>query len=298
MRPLRKLSIQFTTGFRVLAPSQSRDDLTTRAMCLRMQSLLTWVPVALALLIVGASDAHGRDPRPVDSSGYSHDRFGVEPKELMRDYGSFIVSFDSDDDDDGDGGPDNWGIPVWVAHEIKAFNEGSCIKTGPRPKWFTDTRLAAQGVAPRDATYVYSRTFRKLHPDWYVRGHLAMKFLAERMGPDAAWNTHTLLNAVPQRQSFNAGPWLELEELTGAWAQRFGAVWIITGPIIIDGKPSAFIGEEGEIPAAIPDALFKIVVRDSGVLPEALAFIYPQVGPGYQSGRVRRQTSSSHRSTK
>jgi endonuclease G len=52
---------------------------------------------------------------------------------------------------------------------------------------------------------------------------------------------------------------------------------------VIDGTPSGYIGEEGELPVVIPDALFKIVIKEGGDpdQPEVLAFLYPQVGPGY-----------------
>ncbi len=69
------------------------------------------------------------------------------------------------------------------------------------------------------------------------------------------------------------------------FARDNGSVWVITGPIIINGIPSGYIGEtdKGEFSVAIPDALFKIVVKDSEEpdTPDVLAFIYPQVGPGY-----------------
>ncbi|MDE0706035.1 MAG: DNA/RNA non-specific endonuclease [Rhodospirillaceae bacterium] len=236
--------------------------------------------VLAILLFIPAADA--RELKEVDWGKHRHDRFDIEPKEVMRDYGSFIVSFDSADDDNGDGTADSWAIPVWVMHEVRRVTV-PCIKTIRRPKWFTDKGLAQQRIAPYDATYQYSRKWRDNHPDWYERGHLASKLLVERMGPEAAWNTFTLLNAVPQRRNFNKGPWFYLEIMTGAWAQRYGWVWIAAGPIIVDGKPSGHIGQGSEIPAAIPDALFKIVARQaSGTdIPEVLAFIYPQVGPGY-----------------
>ena len=110
-----------------------------------------------------------------------------------------------------------------------------------------------------------------------------MKLLDERLGEDAEWNTHTFYNAVPQRQIFNAGIWQDLENFTGAWAQHFGAAWIVTGPIFADRHTFAQLGDEGEFPVAIPDALFKIVIKEGSDpgRPDVLAFIYPQVGPGY-----------------
>jgi endonuclease G len=138
---------------------------------------------------------------------------------------------------------------------------------------------------PEDSSYRTTNAFRTKHPSWFARGHLAMKLLAERLGADAEWNTHTFYNAVPQRQSFNAGIWLDLEYRTGAWAQHYGNVWIVTGPIFADRHAYAFLGDPGEFPVAIPEALFKIVIRESGIpnRPNFLAFIYPQVGPGYTS---------------
>ena len=69
--------------------------------------------------------------------------------------------------------------------------------TGNRPAWFTDNGLKNQGFAPTDDTYKYLKAFRKAHPNWYVRGHLCMKLHAARISPEAEWNTHTMLNAVP-----------------------------------------------------------------------------------------------------
>ena len=51
--------------------------------------------------------------------------------------------------------------------------------------------------------------------------------------------------------------------------------------------PYAFLGQENEIPVAIPDALFKIVIKEgeNPSRPDVLAFIYPQVGAGYYRGK-------------
>ena len=54
-------------------------------------------------------------------------------------------------------------------------------------------------------------------------------------------------------------------------------VWIIAGPIFDEGDEDEGIGDPGEVPVAIPDALFKIVIRASNDadLPDVLAFIFP-----------------------
>ena len=109
-----------------------------------------------------------------------------------------------------------------------------------------------------------------------------MRQHARRLGQDADWNTHTVLNAMPQRHQVNAGAWLHLENLTAKWANKHHKVWIICGPVIYGGKPSKWIGDEGEIPVAVPDAFFKIVVKENE--DDELAFIFPQHGKGTYGG--------------
>jgi len=247
-----------------------------------MRFLIKTIILVIVTIIGGPAQAADFKPIVLDPS-YNHDRWGTGSDGIIKDFRAYRSSFDSLDDDDAFGGPDAWGVPEWVAYEIKRF-DGRCIPTHGRPgSWITDDTLFKSGVMPRDASYVFPRTFRSKHRAWFVRGHLAMKLHAERLGANAAWNTHTFYNAVPQRQSFNAGIWLDLENLTAAWAQHFGAVWIITGPVFMDKYPYAFLGEDGEFPVAIPEALFKIVVKESTdpERPDVLAFLYPQVGPGF-----------------
>src|SRR3989338_541597 len=220
-------------------------------------------------------------------NSYDHDKCGTSSKCIVKDFRAYRSCFDNTDDNNGDGSPDLWGVPKWVAYEMRRINK-SCVSTYERPGvWITDKDLFVQGIMPDDKSYAYPKAFTSSHKDWFSRGHLAMKMHAERMGGSAGWNTHTFYNAVPQRQLFNAGIWLDLEDLTAAWAQKYGAVWIIDGPIFADKSPNAYIGEEGEFPVAIPDAFFKIVIKEGMVTnkPDILAFIYPQVGAGYYEGK-------------
>ena len=236
--------------------------------------------------------AAGKPVQP-PPEGYEHTRYAPEP-DVLREFRGFTVSFDSKDDDNEVHGAALLRLPHWVAQELRrweppeddrATDEAWCLDTlKSRPRWFTDTDLFASGVAPNDDSYRNSG---------FDRGHMAMKLLVERLGQDAAYNTHTVLNAIPQRPKFNQGIWQNLEYLTGAWAQTYGKVWVIQGPVFYEGKVQAWIGDEGERKIAVPDAAFKIVVRDkteeekSRVTgretesPELLAFLYPQLGPGY-----------------
>ena len=214
---------------------------------------------------------------------YDHDHWGTSSNCIIEDFKAYRSCFDNLDDNDDDGIPDAWGVPKWVAYEMKYF-DGSCINTEKdRPAWKSDKKLSMQGIMPDDKSYAYSKNFKADKNDWFSRGHLAMKMHTERLGKEAGVESFSFFNAVPQRQLFNAGIWQDLEDITSIWAQEYGTIWIIAGPIFADKYPVSYLGEEGELPVAIPDALFKIIIKNSldPKNPDVIAFIYPQVGPGY-----------------
>lgn len=178
------------------------------------------------------------------------------------------------------------GVPHWVSHHVKRTPDAP--ESGERPSnWFTVPELAAQGMAPSDASYQFSSAFKKKHANWYDRGHLAQKYLAERLGHNAAWFTHNVVNAVPQLHRFNAGPWLTLECYTGAWANKYGEVWVVAGPIFKSGRPVVWLRSDANkkaLPVAIPVAEFKIVARKQGDTWDVLSFVYPQNHKSYAKG--------------
>ncbi len=109
------------------------------------------------------------------------------------------------------------------------------------------------------------------------RGHMCPKNIANRLGANADRNTHTTLNACPQWQWHNNGIWKDMERLTENWADEWGKLWVICGPIFLDRQPRLWLGEEGEKLIAIPDAFYKIIISDSLPMaePQVQAFIYP-----------------------
>ncbi len=205
---------------------------------------------------------------------YSHDKWQTGPTDIIQKWRAYTVSFDSADDDDGDGKPDRWAIPHWVAYQVKKHAKLPAGPDRPSP-WITDLPLFAQGIVPADASYHYPLTFKNRPP--YDRGHMAPKFTAWRMGAAADWNTHTLVNACPQHSDLNQGIWENLERRVDAWADTYGQVWVVTGPILNGKKPKKWLGQKGETPVAIPDAFFKIVIKETATptRPDVLAFIYP-----------------------
>jgi DNA/RNA endonuclease G (NUC1) len=182
--------------------------------------------------------------------------------------------------------PKYLGVPHWVAHRIKRAATGP--ESGERPTtWFTVFDLANLGIAPISDSYAFSSAFRKKHTNWYDRGHLAQKYLAERLDNKAALYTHNVVNAVPQLHQFNAGPWLTLECMTGAWANKYGEVWVVAGPVFNKTGKVTWLRSDNKkkvTPVAIPPREFKIVLRKDGEQWDALAFVYPQQHKTYAKG--------------
>lgn len=242
--------------------------------------------LSIIWLFVVAGFGVAAGPKPIIlHPDYNHDKYGTEPVEIKREFRAYTLSFDGDDDDDRDGESDYLRIPQWVAYQMQACPD---LPSAPdRPDWFSDNELVEACIASKDDSYRYSRPWRKENPTWnYNRGHMCRKKHAWRLGADADWNTHTMLNACPQQADLNQGIWLDMEKKTDQWADKYGEVWIVCGPIIYGGKPIRYYGEteKGELLVAIPDAFFKIVIREveGESVPKVLALLYPQRGYDYR----------------
>ncbi len=201
------------------------------------------------------------------SDEYNHDKWNTMPKDQFRTFTAFVTSFDGKDDSDGDGDSDEkdcFGQPEWVAYEIRKAQTVPKIKRPSR--WYTDKTLFKDGVAPDDKTYKHSG---------YDRGHLCMKHIASRLGKTADKETHTMLNACPQIHRFNAGIWLDLEKKTAEWADQYGKVWVICGPIWENKAERKYIGDEDEKKIPVPDKFFKIVAYELNNKLKVKSWLFP-----------------------
>ena len=243
-------------------------------------SILTVLLLLFFAHFIKGQSLKGYKPIVFDPT-YKHTKWTTEPSDKIYEFAAFTSSFDSNDDDNGDNKADVWGIPEWVAYEIKGIPNQT--KSGKRPsKWLTDTEGLKEGIVPSNATYAVSgtRDVKEVKTEYrYVRGHLCPKQIASRVSLHAAYNTHTTLNAVPQLQWQNAGIWLDLEIQTIAWAEKHNRVWVVCGPVFFGKNPAVWLGQEGEVKAAVPDALYKIIIKEKNGKPDALAFLIPNIIP-------------------
>lgn len=198
---------------------------------------------------------------------YNHDKWDIQPKDQVRTFIAFVSSFDGTDDSDLDGDTekdDCYGQPEWVAYEIRKIDKVEKIK---RPSsWTTDKELFKNGIAPDDKTYKHSG---------YDRGHLCMKHIASRLGAKADKETHTMINACPQIHKFNAGIWLHLEKKSADWADKYGKVWVMCGPIWEQDKDKKLIGDKGEMKIPVPHKFWKIIAWEEDSKLTVKSWIFP-----------------------
>lgn len=232
-------------------------------------------------LNLNVHDAPGKRYKEIKiDPSYEHTKWGIEPSDILYKFAAYTTSFDSDDDNNGDGVSDIWGIPEWVAYEVKRKTKE--IEKYNRPKWMTDDELHKKGIAPNDDTYAVSGTkqLKEVSGSYrYVRGHMCPKDAADRISMEAGHNTHTVLNAVPQLQWQNNGIWKSLESKVTDWADKYERVWVVCGPIFFGKTPAVWLGQGDEVRAAVPDAIYKIIIRETNSGIESLAFVIPNVIP-------------------
>lgn len=230
--------------------------------------------VVLITISVKAQNTPGVRYKPIIiDSTYNHTKWGIEPTDLIYNFAAYTTSFDSNDDGE------IWGIPEWVAYEIKKKVTPD-IPTYIRPKWMTVDSLSQQGQAPNDETYHVKGTSDLNEVSGtarFVRGHMCPKDTADRISMFAGFNTHTVLNAVPQLQWQNNGIWKALESESIDWAEEHDQIWVICGPVFFNKTPAVWLGQKGEVSAAVPDAIFKIIIRQDNTEIETLSFIIPNV---------------------
>jgi len=133
-------------------------------------------------------------------------------------------------------------LPNWVAYEL--------------------TGKEAQGDNPRKDKFARDPQVKGAQADkedyrnsGWDRGHMApagdMKWSTKAMD-----ETYYFTNICPQNHELNSGDWKELEEKCRKWAEKYGSVYIVCGPIITEN----IHGKLGENKIVIPDKFFKVIL--------------------------------------
>ena len=82
--------------------------------------------------------------------------------------------------------------------------------------------------------------------------------------------TYVLSNMCPQNPNLNRGDWKEIENACRKWAQKYGSIYIVCGPMFFKSQEHERIGPN-QIP--IPEAFFKVVLCVDEYAPKGIGFI-------------------------
>lgn len=147
-------------------------------------------------------------------------------------------------------------IPKWVAWRLTADHTMGPYKRGGI-KFQEDEEVEE----PRATDSDYRQS-------GYDRGHMCPSG-DNKWSEVAQRESFILTNVCPQVHNLNAGDWNEMEQQCRRWAQEYGEIYIVCGPILYNQQHKKI----GSNKVVVPEAFFKVVLCMKGT-PKAIGFIY------------------------
>ena len=101
----------------------------------------------------------------------------------------------------------------------------------------------------------------------WSRGHMCPAG-DNKWDPKAMRESNLLTNICPQHESMNSGLWNVIERDSRKWAKKYGSVYIVCGPVLLN-KEHETIGNNKVV---VPEAFFKVILRLNPE-PAAIGFV-------------------------
>lgn len=134
-------------------------------------------------------------------------------------------------------------IPNWVAwHLTDAHTRGDVKRPGSA--WHEDKDVPT----PR-------ATFSDYKGCGWTRGHMCPAG-DNKWDSEAMYESFLFTNCCPQHANLNSGTWNQIELSCRRWAQAYGGVYIVCGPVLFN-QEHATVGRNRVV---VPEAFFKVVV--------------------------------------
>ena len=156
-------------------------------------------------------------------------------------------------------------IPNWVAWVLTKDHVDGDIKR-PGNAWHEDLDVPT----PRANNSDYRRS-------GWSRGHMCPAG-DNKWSETAMYESFLLTNACPQNASLNSGEWNQIEISCRRWAQKYGKLYIVCGPILYRQEHITI----GENKVVVPEAYFKVVMCLEGT-PKGIGFIRKNTDGSKQS---------------
>ena len=145
-------------------------------------------------------------------------------------------------------------IPNWVAWHLTAEHADGAI---PRDNIFYEDMDVP---LPRATNEDY-------HGSGWSRGHMCPAG-DNKWDAEAMKESNFLTNICPQHASLNSGLWNVIERDCRKWAKKYGDLYIVCGPVLLN-KDHEMIGKNNIV---VPEAFFKVILRLKPE-PKAIGFV-------------------------
>lgn len=149
----------------------------------------------------------------------------------------------------------------WVAYELL---KDEIINNIERTDNFRVDPLVKTGTA----------TKKDYYKSGYDRGHLApaadMKYNSRSMSESFYFS-----NMAPQTKELNRYIWKDLESIVRSWAYKYNTVYVVTGPIVLEGHKTI-----GDNEVAVPQYFYKAILLKKNNNWQTIAFILPNISSG------------------
>lgn len=158
------------------------------------------------------------------------------------------------------------GNPLWVEYALSPAENTPSLK---RPHRFASDW--------RSINRIGHDSYQK---SGYDRGHMAPNYAISHLyGAEGQADSFLMTNITPQKPRLNQQLWQHLEDMEiKQFANNFGKVWVIVGPVF----SGAVERLSSDWKVEIPDAFYKIYITEAAPdkPPAALAFLVPQTVNG------------------
>ena len=145
-------------------------------------------------------------------------------------------------------------IPNWVAWHLTADHADGDVKRFS--SYLEDEDVPCPKATPED-----------YKGSGWSHGHMCP-------AGDNKWNkmammeSNLLTNICPQDRGLNSGVWNKIEQDCRRWAKKYGSVYIVCGPVLLN-KEHETIGRNKVV---VPEAFFKVILCMQGT-PKGIGFI-------------------------
>ena len=145
--------------------------------------------------------------------------------------------------------------PNWVAWHLTKDHLSGTLKR-PGNAWHEDSQVPYPKATHND----YKKS-------GWSRGHMCPAG-DNKWDGEAMYDTFLYTNVCPQHPRLNSGDWNEIEIACRRWANRYGDIYIVCGPIFFR-KEHVTIGKNRVM---VPEAFFKVIICLNGT-PKGIGFI-------------------------